>query len=220
MIKLKNYCIYLIIILIISLFFQSFFQLSGWAIEGMEVPKASGMEKDKQNDLGILTQATPTDLFDDNQQLYNSFKSYNTAYSNYVKCVENTYTPGTTIPYDSSYNNSNGSIAFSSTTCSTTAQHLNTAYTDFIAKISKAKTTATDIQGGLTSIDDIKKNQNNNQILRSELDIKLQDLYSIHDSLPVINQTNVDSTTFAFMLWTVLASTMLLYVFTTSSTSS
>ena len=109
-----------------------------------------------------------TNLFDDNQHLYNSFKSY------------------------------------------------NTAYTDFIAKISKVKTTATDIQGGLTSIEDIKKNHNNNQNLRSELDMKLQDLYSIQDSLPVMNQTIVDSTTFAFMLWVVLASTMLLYVFTRS----
>jgi phosphoserine aminotransferase len=96
---------------------------------------------------------------------------------------------------------------------------LNSAYTDFIAQISKVKTTATKIQGDLTSIDDIKKNQNNNQILRSELDMKLQDLYSIQDSLPVMNQTNVDSTTFAFVLWTVLASSMLLYVFTGSSSN-
>ena len=206
MIKLKNYWIYLLIILIISLFFQ----LSG-SIEGMG--------NDKQNDLGISTSTATTDLFDDNQQLYNSFKSYNTAYSNYVKCVENTYKPGTTIPYDSSYNNINGSITFSSTTCATTANYLNTAYTDFIAKISKVKTSAADIKGSLTSIDDIKKNQNNNQILRSELDMKLQDLYSIQDSLPVMNQTKVDSTTFAFMLWSVLASIMLLYVFTNSTSS-
>jgi phosphoserine aminotransferase len=160
-----------------------------------------------------------TNLFDDNQHLYNSFKSYNTAYSNYVKCVENTYNSNNTPPYDSSYNNLNGTIKFSSTACTTEANNLNSAYTDFIAQISKVKTTATKIQGDLTSIDDIKKNQNNNQILRSELDMKLQDLYSIQDSLPVMNQTNVDSTTFAFVLWTVLASSMLLYVFTGSSSN-
>jgi len=202
MIKLKKYWI-LVIILIIFLFIK---------LSSSNTQKFEGFEKDKQNDLGTQT----TDLFDDNQQLYNSFKSYNTAYYNYVKCVENTHNPGATISYDSSYNNSNGSTDFSSTTCATTANYLNTAYTDLIAKISKVKTTATDIQGGLTSIEDIKKNQNNNQILRSELDMKLQDLYSIQNSLPVMNQTSVDSTTFAFMLWTVLASTMLLYVFTRS----
>ena len=208
MIELKKYWIYLVIILIVL---SLYFQLSGTTLR---------LVKTTFEGLGEPTSTSTTDLFDDNQHLYNSLKSYNTAYYNYVKCVENTYSPSTTTPsYDSSYNNSNGSITFSSTKCATEAHDLNTAYTDSIANISKVKTTSIDIQGGLSSIDEIKQKQNNNQILRSELDMKLQDLYSIQDSLPVMNQTNVDSTTFAFLLWTILASSMLVYVFTGSSSN-
>ena len=197
--KLKIYWIYLVIILIIL---SLYFQLSGTTFEGLELtePKTE-------------TTTSSTDLFDDNQHLYNSFKSYNTAYSNYVKCVENTYNPNTTPQYDSSYNNS----TFSSTACAKPAQNLNTSYTDLITQISKVNSTASEIQGNLNSIDDIKKNQYNNQTLRSELDLKLQDLYSIQNSLPDMNQKSVDSTTFAFLLWSILASSMLLYVFTRST---
>lgn len=170
--------------------------------------------------LSILTPmgvASSPNLFDDNQTLYNSFKSYNTAYNTYAICVEPTYNAQSGT-FDSSYNAD--LKTFSSTTCNAAALNVNSLYNTLISDISKAKddTASMDRSQNLTSINDLKKNENNNRILRSELDLKLQDLYSIQESLPKMNQTSVDSTTFAFLLWTVLASSMLLYIFIPSPT--
>jgi hypothetical protein len=155
----------------------------------------------------------PQNLFDTNQQLYNSFTAYNIAYNNYSSCVERTYN-SRTATYDSSYNAS--SNTFSSTTCNPAS--LNSSYNTLMSNISQANMDSSSMSNnGLTSIDDLKKNENNIKVLRSELDLKLQDLYSIQDSLPKMNQTSVDSTTFAFLLWTVLASSMVVYIFMPSS---
>lgn len=154
-------------------------------------------------------------IFNDNQLLYNSFTAYNTAYYNYVTCVEGTYNPQTAT-YDSSYDPN--SKSFNSSTCNPSS--LNSSYNTLLSNISHEQTNASNISTNLTSIDDLKNNQNTNIILRNELDLKLQDLYSIQQSLPDTNQISVDSTTYAFLLWTILATSMLFFVFTRSMSSS
>lgn len=154
-------------------------------------------------------------IFNDNQLLYNSFTSYNTAYYNYVTCVEGTYNPQTAT-YDSAYDENTKS--FSSSTCNPTS--LNSSYNTLLSNISYEQTNASNITTNVTSIDDLKTNQNKNIILRNELDLKLHDLYSIQNSLPDINQISVDSTTYAFLLWTILATSMLFFVFTRSTSTS
>lgn len=154
-------------------------------------------------------------IFNDNQLLYNSFTAYNTAYYNYVTCVENTYNSQTST-YDSSYDPN--SKSFHSSTCNPSS--LNNSYNTLLSNIAQEYTNSSNLSTNFTSIDDLKKNQNTNITLRNELDLKLQDLYSIQNSLPEMNQTSVDSTIFAFLLWTILATSMLFFVFTRSNSSS
>jgi hypothetical protein len=159
---------------------------------------------------------TTSTFFDDNLTLYTSFTTYNSAYYNYVSCVEDTYN-NTTATYDSSYNILNGKPTFNSKQCNKQADYLNNAYTVLNSAISKVKSTGQAINEDITSIDNIKTKENNNNTLRSELDLKLQDLYSVQDSLSDMSQKNIDSTTYAFILWSILASSILIYIFILSS---
>ena len=48
---------------------------------------------------------------------------------------------------------------------------------------------------------------------RADLDLKLQGLYNIDNSIPNLYQLQNDSTVYTGILWTVLATTMIYYVF-------
>jgi paraquat-inducible protein B len=149
-------------------------------------------------------------FFDNNQTLYNSLTAYNSAYYNYVSCVEGTYNTAT---YDSSYNILNGIPTFTSEKCNNQANHLNNTYTSLNTAISNLNSSASNINRNITSIDKLKTNEKDNKTLRSELDMKLQDLYSIENSPSEMSQLNVDSTTFAFILWAIMASSVLFFIF-------
>ena len=57
-------------------------------------------------------------------------------------------------------------------------------------------------------------NYNQMLSLRNELDTKLQELYEMNGSIPVIYQQDADSAVYATILWTILASSLLYYFFT------
>jgi len=48
---------------------------------------------------------------------------------------------------------------------------------------------------------------------RSDLDLKLQQLYNIDNSIPNLYQSQLDSTVYSGVLWTILATTLIYYVF-------
>ena len=60
---------------------------------------------------------------------------------------------------------------------------------------------------------DIDSSYNKVVNLRSRLDLKLQELYNTQNSIPTLNQSQHDSTVYSGILWTVLATTLIYYVF-------
>jgi len=56
-------------------------------------------------------------------------------------------------------------------------------------------------------------NYNNLANKRNDLDLKLQDLYNIDNSIPNLYNLQTDSTVYTGILWTVLATTLIYYVF-------
>ena len=54
---------------------------------------------------------------------------------------------------------------------------------------------------------------NSIKLKRAQLDQKLQELYNVDNSIPQLYQSQLDSTVYSGILWTVLATTLLYYVF-------
>lgn len=48
---------------------------------------------------------------------------------------------------------------------------------------------------------------------RKELDVKMQEVYNIQNSLPVENRLNMDSSVYATVLWSILATSVLFIIF-------
>lgn len=73
-------------------------------------------------------------------------------------------------------------------------------------------TVATDIQSD-PSYNATMSSYNNLTKTRNNLDLKLQGLYNIDNSVPNLYQLQNDSTVYTGLLWTVLATTLIYYVF-------
>jgi len=58
------------------------------------------------------------------------------------------------------------------------------------------------------------QNYNSLLALRNDLDNKLQELYSLNGSIPMMYQEERDSAVYATILWTILASCLLYYLVT------
>jgi hypothetical protein len=65
-----------------------------------------------------------------------------------------------------------------------------------------------------SSMNNTTQNYNNVLSLRNELDTKLQELYEMNGSIPVIYRQDADTAVYATILWTILASSLLYYFFT------
>lgn len=68
--------------------------------------------------------------------------------------------------------------------------------------------------GSLPPYAEIDASYNKVVNMRNQLDLKLQQLYNLQNSAPNTYQTQLDSTVYSGILWTVLATTLVYYVFT------
>jgi hypothetical protein len=140
------------------------------------------------------------------EQLINDLNDFNAKYATYVNCKANT-----------------------PTTCTQQETILNSAY-DKIATFGNNNTLSGgslyDVAGSIASINtyvtntvadasfnDIKAKHQNVTKLRGELDAKLKELYVTDDSLAYEQQRIFDGTIYTSLIWTVLATTTLFYVF-------
>jgi hypothetical protein len=79
-----------------------------------------------------------------------------------------------------------------------------------ISSITNDKSAYNTLSAPSTSID---SSYNDMTQLRSSLDLKLQQLYNIDNSIPNLYQSQLDSTVYSGVLWTILATTLIYYVF-------
>jgi hypothetical protein len=135
----------------------------------------------------------------ENNEAYTSLQNYSTAYTNYVMCLEkNLLVRDGTDP-----NPQDGA------TCSPPDDtDLMTQIQQLQTQINQAATSSSD-----ASYNNIIQTYNNVVKLRSELDMKLNDLYSVQNSVPNMYQQQLDTTIYGTILWTVLATCFIYYLY-------
>jgi len=137
-----------------------------------------------------------TDLIDKYNTLNGNFANYQNAYNVYVDCY-----------------NTGADCSTSSSDLTKKASTLKDSIID-VSKTSLKSNIELNELNGLLSTDVLKSKHANLQALRNKLDVQLAELYNVDGSLPNMYKNQMDSTVYASILWTVLATSMVYYVFT------
>lgn len=132
-----------------------------------------------------------TQLYNDQVTLNTKYSEYTVAYIKYIDCSLNNVT----------------NPANRETCTQPNIDELSTAINNVSIRIN-------DITSTSFSQDNIDSSYNNLVSMRNDLDSKLQHLYNLQNASPNIYQSQLDSTIYSGILWTVLATTMVYYVFT------
>jgi hypothetical protein len=177
---------------------------------------------------------------DDENNMINNINAYNQAYINYIICTESSgnlfKTESITCPHNITKNS--GKILHDDTNkifkndgsfhvdgrnhmVAGTPSKPNMSLSDLKLRINNnADTLGTDISDmtinstNLTGTADIIHQYNTVRDKRAQIDTQIQSLYSIQDSYSYMEGQNVDATVYAGILWTILATTSVYYIFT------
>ena len=180
----------------------------------------------------MVLDAVQTKLIAPLTTINSKFDDYYKAYTGFEKCIETkgANVVGMTAPATSStvykgmkdstevFSYDSSTKHYTSTECSTDANALNDAY-DALKSELKITTDAFGIDPKLDSMKDDKTfaqfadHYQSMQKTRSGLDVKLAQLYQIQNSLPSMSDRSVDSVILASILWIVLASALVYYIF-------
>lgn len=164
--------------------------------------------------------------------IYAKFDDYYNAYNAFETCIEQQGVTASVVLNESTGNyegkNVNGTVIVtynpsnqqygSNTTCGVNAGALNSNYAALNSALITLKTTNIPSTVGLidASFNNPTKFQQyyqDMQTTRSNLDLKLEQLYKIQNSLPSMSERSVDSIILASILWIVLASALIYYIF-------
>ena len=167
---------------------------------------------------------TPTaqDIITNKSELLTGIAAYTNAYNNYVGCknasqftspfkptgdaTQCTTFTNTDVRFDLS-----GNIPVSGANASKTLSNLQQ---DVSNKITTINTALTALSGASYPDDNtIKTNYKNMLDKRSTVDTDLQNLYNIQGSIPNMYAENMDYAIYTGILWTVLATSLIYYVF-------
>jgi len=141
------------------------------------------------------------DIFDLEQDVIAKLNIFNSTYAEFIRCNStNTYINKTNCP-----------------TSPVNPHQSQLNVNDAIARLSNAlqdinHNSDSPVQYD-ASYNEITNNYKNVQQLRASLDLKMKDLENEDKSLSHIYQSKTDATVYAGILWTVLASSLVYYVF-------
>ena len=146
--------------------------------------------------MGHPTITTPTTppmqpFINRQNQLNQDYAEYASAYIKYLDCADGS------CPYP--------------TPSPTKPSH--TAVMSAITNISNAPLQTTDPFTLMEPLTQLDNNYNAMAQHRAGLDLKLQQLYNVDNSIPNLYQSQLDSTVYSGVLWTILATTLIYYVF-------
>ena len=164
-----------------------------------------------------------TDLTDSQTALNSKYSEYTVAYLSYITCLNNNVSNGKYPSSSVTRNSGNGPNAtqYESYMCDASFNIFHNKQADMLNNI-------LDVSGKIAAINssslpgydnsktaaDIKSEHATLVNTRSDLDLKLQQLYNLQNTAPNTYQTQLDSTVYSGILWTVLATTLIYYVFT------
>jgi hypothetical protein len=140
-------------------------------------------------------------------QLLNDLNDFNSKYAKYVYCTDTTITDDAKKLFGCSISDSSNN-------------EVNTAYDMVIQDISSSELLISNLPGVLqtnqvadASFNEIKQKHLDVDKLRHELEAKLKELHATDDTLAYEQKRIYDRTMYTSLLWTVLATTTLFYVF-------
>jgi hypothetical protein len=140
------------------------------------------------------------------EQLINDLNNFNAKYAIYVNCKANT--PNACAQQETILNSAYDKIVTFGTNNSVSGGSLYNVSSSFATVNDSLTNTVAD-----ASFNDITAKHKNIQQLRGELDAKLKELYVTDDSLAYEQKRMFDGTIYTSLIWTVLATTTLFYVF-------
>jgi hypothetical protein len=163
--------------------------------------------------------------------IYAKFDDYSKAYNTFELCIERQglttapMTKNTSNTYEGK--NADGTVVvtydptnktYGSTSCQSEAAALNTKYTAFNGALTTFKTVnvpnvTSRVDASFNNPTEFQQYYRDMQTSRSNLDMKLEQLYKIQNSLPSMSDRSVDSVILASILWIVLASALIYYIF-------
>ena len=156
----------------------------------------------------------PNQVYIDTSNVYSTLQNYNTAYTAYLTCVEKNpvIDPKTNQILQDTRTNK---YVYSEAGCKKPDAiellkqigHLQQSITTLVANQPHKASTDGSFNSTATTYNDMLK-------LRSDLDMKLHELYNMNESIPVMYQQQADSAVYATILWTILASCLLYYIVT------
>lgn len=177
-------------------------------------------------------------IYDLEKNLINAINDFYIAYADYVRCGPNNEGDGLA---DTQYNSSNyhNDNKIKTPSCTDTLSKyssqnpsitLNKSYVDGKQEIVKNKANALTLAlGNVTSLNrtdysntmnifnrghqTLLNNYSNNLNLRNELDLKMKEILKTDDSFVNQSKLHYDSTMYASIGWTILATSLLYYVF-------
>ena len=147
------------------------------------------------------------------QQLLNDLNEFNAKYARYVACSDNTLNANNKLNCtDIELNKQTVTDAYERIVASTNGAAVSGSLYAVKNSISDTNDYVTNDVADAT-FNDISAKHKNIMQLRGELDEKLKELYVTEDSLAYEQKRMFDGTVYTSLIWTVLATTTLFYVF-------
>lgn len=166
------------------------------------------------------------DIITGKSELLTAITAYTNAYNNYQGCNGTAHIGGSFVPTRNS-NTIVCSTPFTETTklfdnkgrlASNTGVSTNKSLSDLSMNIHDITTNiGSSISAGKQNIpsdDTLNTDYSNLVNQRSKIDVELQNLYNIQRSVPNMYSESMDYTIYTSILWTVLATSIVYYVFT------
>jgi hypothetical protein len=147
------------------------------------------------------------------QQLLNDLNEFNAKYARYVACSDNILNANNKLNCtDIELNKQTVTDAYDRIVASTNGAAVSGSLYAVKNSISNTNEFVTNDVADAT-FNDISAKHKNIMKLRGELDEKLKELYVTEDSLAYEQKRMFDGTVYTSLIWTVLATTTLFYVF-------
>jgi hypothetical protein len=147
------------------------------------------------------------------QQLLNDLNEFNAKYARYVACSDGILNANNTLNCtDIELNKQTVTAAYDKIVASTNGAGASGSLYALKNSISDSNDFVTNDVADAT-FNDISVKHKNIMQLRGELDAKLKELYVTEDSLAYEQKRIFDGTVYTSLIWTVLATTTLFYVF-------
>lgn len=149
-------------------------------------------------------------VFESQNALKTKYANFNTAYGKYLTCMD--VNPGQSVDCLSGgiVNDVNYSPSLQTETDALYNQLGGSASANIELEQIIALNRALGTVGTPANFD---ASYNSIKLKRAQLDQKLQELYNVDNSIPQLYQSQLDSTVYSGILWTVLATTLLYYIF-------